>query len=241
MGIYVFNKDALVQSLVDDAARDESGHDFGHDVIPPLVADGSRKVFGYRFKGYWRDVGTIESYFQANMELLDDLPELDLYEPEMRIRTRVTGYPPAKIGRGAELSRALIDLGCIINGRIEHSVISPGVFVEAGAVVRDSIVFDDTHIEAGAVIERSIIDKEVRVGAGCHIGYGDDQSPNRERPDIVNCGITIVGKRAEVPPGLRVGRNCVIGPGVVVPEMEDLYLASGSTLRVPQRLSPFTV
>jgi glucose-1-phosphate adenylyltransferase len=159
----------------------------------------------------------------------------------MRIRTRVTGYPPAKIGGDAELSRALIDLGCIINGRIEHSVISPGVYVEAGAVVRDSIIFDDTRIEAGAAVERSIIDKEVRVGAGCHIGYGDDQSPNRERPDIVNCGITIVGKRAEVPPGLRVGRNCVIGPGVVVPEMEDLYLASGSTLRVTQRLSPFTV
>ncbi len=241
MGIYVFNKDVLVDSLVEDAGRDVSGHDFGHDVIPPLVADPTRKIFAYRYGGYWRDVGTIESYFQANMELLGDLPDLDMYEPEMRIRSRVTGYPPAKIGPEAEISRALLDLGCIINGRVEHSVLSPGVFVEKGAVVRDSIVFDDTRIEAGAVIDRSIIDKEVTVGAGSHIGYGDDWRANRERPDIVNCGITIVGKRAEIPANLRVGRNCVIGPRVVVTPPEDNYLASGSTLRAPQLMAPFSV
>ncbi|MEX1252892.1 MAG: glucose-1-phosphate adenylyltransferase [Dehalococcoidia bacterium] len=241
MGIYLFNKDVLVQSLISDANRGGSGHDFGGNVIPPLVADGGHKVFGYRYQGYWRDVGTIESYFEANMELLGDLPELDMYEPEMRVRSGITGYPPAKIGRHAEISRALIDLGCIINGHVEHSVISPGVFIEEGAIVRDSIIFDDTHIEAGAVVERSIIDKEVRVGARCRVGYGDDWTANRERPDIVNSGATIVGKRAEVPPDLRIGRNCVIGPRVVVSVPEDNYLPSGSTLRAPQLMAPFSV
>ena len=241
MGIYVCNKEVLLQSLTKDAEREESEHDFGRDIIPPLVADPSRKVYGHHFQGYWRDVGTIESYFQANMDLLDDLPELNLYDPDTRIRTRITGHPPAKVNRQAQVSRSLLEQGCIINGRVEHSVLSPGVHVEEGAVIRDSIIFDDAHIEAGAVIERSILDKQVRIGRGCHIGYGEDWTPNRDRPDIVNCGITIIGKRAEVPPRVRIGRNCVIGPGVMAAGIEEDYIPSGTTLRTPQRASSFTV
>ncbi len=241
MGIYVFSKDTLIQSLVEDAEQEESEHDFGPNIIPSLVADPSRKVYGYRFQGYWRDVGTIESYFEANMDLLEDLPELNLYDPDTRIRTRFTGYPPAKIGRKAECSRSLLELGCIINGRVEHSVLSPGVYVEEGAVIRDSIIFDDTHIASGAVIDRSIVDKAVQVGKDCHVGYGDDWTPNRERPDIVDCGITIIGKRVEIPPRVRVGRNCVIGPGVLASDITDDYLPSGTTLRASPRTTPFTV
>lgn len=241
MGIYVFNKDMLMRSLVEDAERDESEHDFGGDVVPFLVTDPTVKLYGYRFSGYWRDVGTIEAYYQANMDLLDDIPEFNLYDPDSRIRTRVTGYPPAKIGRHAEISRSLLELGCIINGRVEHSVLSPGVYVEAGAVVRDSIIFDDTRIEAGAVIDRSIVDKEVVIGSDCIIGYGDDWSPNRERPDVVSCGITIVGKRAQVPPGIRLGRNCVIGAGVAMPGSPGEYVASGTTFRGQQRIPSLTV
>ncbi len=241
MGVYLFNKDVLIQSLIEDAESEESGHDFGRDIIPLVLRRGDKSVCSYRFHGYWRDVGTIEAYFQANMDLLVDLPELNLYDPETRIRTRVTGYPPAKIGRNAEISRSLLDLGCVVNGTVEHSVLSPGVYVEEGAVVRDSIVFDDTHIEAGAVIERSILDKEVLIGEGCHIGYGDDWTANHERPDIVSCGITIAGKRAQVPAGLRIGRNCVIGPGVVATGLEDSYIPSGTTLRGQQRAPSFSV
>jgi len=120
-------------------------------------------------------------------------------------------------------------------------VLSPGVNVEEGAVVRDSIIFDDTHVEAGAVIERSIIDKEVRIGEGCRIGHGEDFSPNHERPDIVNCGISIVGKRAQIAAGLRVGRNCVIGPGVTVSDAENGCIASGTTIRGEQRVGSFSV
>ena len=241
MGIYLFNRDVLVHSLVQDAENDESERDFGRDVLPLILKDPAKKMYGYRFDDYWRDVGTLESYYQANMDLLDDIPDLNLYDPATRIRTRVTGYPPAKIGRNAGIFRSLLDLGCIINGQVEHSVLSPGVYVEEGAVVRDSIIFDDTHVEAGAVIERSIIDKEVQIGEGCRIGYGEDFSPNHERPDIVSCGISIVGKRAQIAAGLRVGRNCVIGPGVTVSDAENGCIASGTTIRGEQRVGSFSV
>ena len=241
MGIYVFTKETLVAALRADAELEESKHDFGRDIIPALVEDQSLSVYGYRFNGYWRDVGTIESYFQANMDLLEDHPELDMYDPETRIRTVFTGYPPAKIDRQAEIRSSLLELGCIINGRVEHSVLSPGVRIDEGAVVRDSIIFDDTHIASGAVVDRSIIDKEVEIGKGCLIGDGDDWTANRERPDIVNCGITIVGKRVEIPRGVRIGRNCVIGPGVQASSIETDSLPSGTTLRLTEQTSLFTV
>ena len=241
MGIYIFNKDTLRQALLADAERDESEHEFGRDIVTMLVADPAKTVYGYRFSGYWRDVGTVEAYYQANMDLLEEIPEFDLYDPESRIRTRVTEYPPAKIGRHAEISRSLLDLGCIINGRVEHSVLSPGVFVEEGAVVRDSIIFDDTRVEAGAVIERSIIDKDVIIGRDSRVGHGEDWTVNRERPDVVNTGITIIGKRAQVPRGVLIGRNCVVGPGVVVPGTPGEFIASGTTFRGQQQIPALSV
>jgi glucose-1-phosphate adenylyltransferase len=242
MGIYCFNRQALIDALVEDARRFESDHDFGHDVIPMLVEDGSSRVFGFPFKGYWRDVGTIESYYQGNMDLLEDLPELNLYDPDTRIRTRVTGYPPGKVGWRAYIQRSLLDLGCIVNGHVEHSVLSPGVYVEEGAVVRDSIIFDDCRIEAGAIVERSIIDKDVTVGKNAYVGYGDDFAPNKERPDIVDAGVTIVGKRAAVQPYVRIGRNCVIGPNVTVDSRnQDGYLPSGTTIREKPKEYPYRV
>jgi glucose-1-phosphate adenylyltransferase len=229
-----------MDQLVADSQADTT-HDFGADIIPAMVEDPLSRVYGYRFDGYWRDVGTIESYFEGNMDLLEDLPQLNLYDPESRIRTRVTGYPPAKVGRRAYISRSLVELGCIINGHIEHSVLSPGVYVEEGAVVRDSIVFDDCRIESGAIVEKSIIDKQVVVGKNAYVGYGDDWAPNRDRPDIVNNGITIVGKRAKLPPYVRIGRNCVIGPNVVAEGMEDGYIPSGITIRSPESTFPYRV
>ncbi|MDE3097304.1 MAG: glucose-1-phosphate adenylyltransferase [Chloroflexota bacterium] len=240
MGIYVFNREVLIEQLVEDARHDTT-HDFGRDIIPAMVEDPSSRVYGFRFDGYWRDVGTIESYFEGNMDLLEDLPALNLYDPDTRIRTGITGDPPAKIGRRAYISRSLLELGCIINGHVEHSVLSPGVYVEEGAVVRDSIIFDNCHIEQGAIVERSILDKDVRVGKNAYIGYGDDWSANDERPDIVNCGITIIGKRARLPAYMRIGRNCVIGPNVVPGPTEEGYIKSGTTIRAAERHFPYTV
>ncbi len=238
MGIYVFNRDALTEELMRDSQMD-STHDFGRDIIPHMVEKGLR-VYGYRFRGYWRDVGTIESYYEANMDLLADLPDLNLYDRRNRMRTRMRGYPPPKVGRRAYISRSLLDQGCIINGHVEHSVLSPGVYVEEGAVVRDSIIFDDVRVEAGAIIERSIVDKRASVGKNAYVGYGDNFTPNLDRPDIVHAGITIVGKRAKLPPYVRVGRNVVIGPGVAAKAVEDNYIPSGTTIRAPAGPFPYT-
>lgn len=237
-GIYVFKKDVLIDQLQADAARTTS-HDFGRDILPEMI--GRYRVFGYPLKGYWRDVGTVESYWQANMDLLVDLPELDLYDLEAAPRTREHRYPPVKIGPRAQVSRSLVTEGDIINGQVEHSVISPGVYIEAGAIVRDSIIFDGCRIDRGAVIERSILDKEVHVRENAVIGGTGDFSPNVERPELLNSGISIVGKRAKLPAGIQIGRNCVIGPVVREDEFESLFIPSGSTVRTRRPLGPFGV
>ncbi len=238
-GIYVFNKDVLIDRLLADAADSTSTHDFGRDIIPRMIGD--YRVFGYRLKGYWRDVGTIDAYWQANMDLLVDLPELDLYNPETAIRTREPRYPPAKIGPRAYVVRSLLNTGDIVNGHIEHSVISPGVYIEDGAVVRDSIVFDGCRIERGAVVDRAVLDKEVYVAEGCVIGAGEDYTPNRERPDLLASGITIVGKRARFPAGAQIGRNAIVGPTVREDDFPQLWVPSGETVRSRRPLGPLGV
>ncbi len=237
-GIYVFNKDVLLDRLVADAAT-SSSHDFGRDIIPGMI-EGYR-VFGYRLSGYWRDVGTVDAYWQANMDLLVDLPELDLYNPDTAVRTREPRYPPAKIGPRAYAARSLLNSGDIINGHVEHSVISPGVYIEDGAIVRDSIVHDGCRIERGAVVDRAVLDKQVFVAEGCNIGASDDYTPNRERPDLLSSGITIVGKRARFPAGAQVGRNCIIGPDVRDDDFSNQWVASGETVRSKRPLGPLGV
>ena len=142
MGVYVFSKRALQRWLTD------KNRDFGRDVIPAMLAGGAR-VYGYRFDGYWQDVGTIQSFWEANMALLDDNPELDLYDREWLIHTRSEERAPAKVGPTAQVHRSLISHGCVINGTVVNSVLSPGVRVDVGAVVRDSIVMFDTVIRSG--------------------------------------------------------------------------------------------
>jgi glucose-1-phosphate adenylyltransferase len=208
MGIYVFDKNVLIDCL-GEHGQTKGGHDFGHDILPEII--GKYKVYGYRYRGYWRDVGTVESYWQANMDLIADLPELNLYDSGADIRTVYRGEPPVKIGPGAQIVKSLISNGAIINGRVERSIIFPGVFVEDDAEVRDSIIFDDTTVGRGAVVDRSIVDKQVWIGSGCHVGYGDDFAPNKEEPENLNAGITIVGKGARIPGDVKIGRNCKIG------------------------------
>jgi len=227
MGIYVFKRESLIEALEEDAHR-RSGHDFGHDVIPARL--GRDRVFGYRFDGYWRDIGTIDAYWQANMDLLAELPELNLYDPNNIVRTQDQQRPPLKAGPGSRISRSILSSGCIINGDVQNSVLSPGVFVEEGATVVDSILFDDCHISTGALVHRSILDKLAFVGAHSHVGWGDDYTPNQEEPEVLNSGITIVGKRARIPNNIRIGRNCIVGPGVREEDLPGDYIASGSSI-----------
>jgi glucose-1-phosphate adenylyltransferase len=228
MGVYVFSKRALQQWLSDTRV------DFGHDVIPAMIEGGAR-VSGYRFDGYWQDVGTVQSYWEANLALLSDAPELDLYDREWVIHTRSEERAPAKIGATAQVHRSLISHGCVINGSVVNSVLSPGVVVDVGAVVRDSIVLFDSVIRPGAVVDRAILDKEVAVGPGAIVGEGTDYDEvNRREPGRLNTGITVVGKRAVVPRGVRIGRNVLIGEGVRATDFPSRVVRSGSTVERPR-------
>lgn len=235
MGIYVFSKHALMECLEEDAHRENSTHDFGKDILP--LALGKYQIYGYRFRGYWRDVGTVESYWQANMDLIVDLPQLNLYDPETTVRSVPLNASPAKIGPRAQISRSLICDGAIINGRVENSVISPGVYVEEGAYIKDSVIFSSTIISRDSFVHRAIIDKQVWVGPVCHIGWGEDYSPNAEEPNYLYTGITVVGKGAKVPPGTKIGRNCRIGCWVEKDDYPSDFIPSGASMdrKTPRR------
>jgi len=226
MGIYVFNKDVLFAVLEDTHRR--GLQDFGSQIIPDAIS--KYRIHGYKYRGYWRDVGTIEAYWQANMDLIIDLPPFNLYEPESQVRTPSVDMPPVKLGPRAQISRSLVSNGCIINGTVLNSVLSPHVYVEEGAQVVDSIVFDDTIISRDAIVHRSILDKECYVAPGCRIGHGDDYTPNKDEPLYLNCGITVIGKGARLPPELKVGRNCRIDPQVQERDFSTLVVPSGSSV-----------
>ncbi len=230
MGIYLFKKDVLQKCLGEDAGSITSKHDFGKNILPRIVEKGG--VFAYNFDGYWRDVGTVSSYWQANMDLLEISPYL-LLSTEWPIRTKEDDRPPAMVSE--RVVGSLLSHGCVIRGRVEHSIISPGVQVAEGAVVKDSIIMSDTVIGSDSVIDYSILDKEVVIEAGCHIGFGDDYQVNHKKPTVINTGLTIVGKRAKVPAGVKIGRNCVIFSNVVEGDFPGTEIQSGETIKSKRR------
>jgi glucose-1-phosphate adenylyltransferase len=208
MGIYVFNYDTLVRVLLDDAKNEASSKDFGKDIFPKMLADDLR-VFAYPYSEYWVDVGTVQSYWEAHMDLLQDTPPLDLLDRDWIIHTRSEERPPVNIRTGATVNHSLITDGCTIEGTVEYSILSPGVRVARGAVVKQSIILPDTVIEAGAVVDKCIIDKNTVIGRFAHIGYGADYTPIKEMG--MNTGITVVGKGTRIPAEIKIGRNVVIG------------------------------
>jgi len=199
--------------------------------VIPAMLDGGARVFGYHFEGYWQDVGTIQSYWEANLALLEDNAALDLYDRDWLIHTRSEERAPAQVGPTAQVHRSLISHGCVINGTVVNSVLSPGVRVDVGAVVRDSIVMFDSVIRSGAVIDRAILDKEVVVGSGAIVGDGPDfDTPNKQEPTRLNTGITVVGKRAIIPRGVRIGRNVKIAGDVKATDFPSRMVRSGSSI-----------
>ena len=234
MGVYVFSKKALRRWLTEDNV------DFGRNVIPAMIDAGAR-VFGYHYMGYWQDVGTIQSYWEANMALLADDPELDLYDKDWVIHTRSEERAPAKVGPTAQVHRSLISHGCVIDGTVVNSVLSPGVRVGVGAVVRDSIVMFDSVIRSGAVVDRSILDKEVVVGQGALVGDGPfPDRPNKQEPGRLNTGITVVGKRAVIPRGVRIGRNVRVAADIRSSDFVGRVVKSGESVEprpTPKRRS----
>jgi glucose-1-phosphate adenylyltransferase len=234
MGIYVFNLETLARVLIEDARATEAGgvptqHDIGRDIIPNMMARGDG-VYAYPFTGYWQDVGTVQSYWEAHMGLLGERPSFDLYDRSWVIHTLSEERPPAYISEGCNVTRSLISHGCVIKGTVERSVLSPGVLVAEGAVVRDSIILGDTVISAGSTVDRAILDKTVTVGKNCRIGHGDDTTPNKQEPAWLNSGITLVGKGSYLPDNLTVGRNCKIGTDLLPQDFPTNTIASGETV-----------
>jgi glucose-1-phosphate adenylyltransferase len=223
MGVYVFSRKALLKWM------DEERIDFGRHVIPAML-DGGARVYGYQFAGYWQDVGTIQSFWEANMALLVDHPELDLYDKDWIIHTKSEERAPAKLGPTAQVHRSLISHGCVIEGTVVNSVLSPGVRVGVGAVVRDSIVMFDSVIGSRAVVDRAILDKEVTVGAGAIVGEGPDDTPNRQEPGRLNTGITVVGKQSSIPRGARIGRNVRVAEKVRTTDFVKKVIPSGASV-----------
>lgn len=228
MGIYIFSAEMLIRRL-SEGSEGSPRVDFGKHVIPAMI--GADQVFAYPFEGYWVDVGTIQSYWETSMDLLDPANSLNLYDPGWVIHTLSQERPPAKIGPQALVRQSMICNGCNVRGRVERSVLSSGVYVSPGAIVRDSIVMNDTWIGPGALLDRVIVDKNAVVGAGVQLGYGDDlTTPNKQQPDKLNTGISIVGKGAHIPAGIRIGRNVVINADRDEEDFPAGEVASGETI-----------
>lgn len=232
MGVYVFNTEALSQVLLEDANDPHSDHDFGRNIIPRMIQH--HRVYAYPYSGYWVDVGTVQAYWEAHMDLLVDEPLLNLLDRNWIIHTPSEERPPVNIRTGATVSHSLITDGCVIEGTVEYSVLSPGVKVARGAVVRNSIILTDSEVRAGAVVDRSVVDKRAIIGENAHVGYGADYSPN-PLGDLAS-GISLVGKNGFVKPGIKVGRNCVVASDVRPDDFVDDVMPSGTTVgRLPGR------
>jgi glucose-1-phosphate adenylyltransferase len=212
MGVYVFNYAAL-EEMFDNAEEGESRRDFGKDIIPAMIEQG-RNVYAYPYGGYWVDVGTIDAYWEAHMDLLASPPSLNLNDRTWVIHTRSEERPPVRIHRNATIADSLITDGSTVadNATVIRSVLSPGVYVGPGAVVRDSVILNDAYIEAGATVERCIIDKIAVVGAGAYVGSMSDAG---------GLGITCIGKNTRVPPGFTVGRSVTLGSDLTIEDFEQ--------------------
>lgn len=230
MGIYVFDTDYLLQLLGEDRAE----VDFGMHLIPKAIERDD--VFAYPFHDYWRDVGTIQSYWQANMDLLEEHSGIspESWRVRPNIESSVKGSadrPPARFLPGATVHGSLISAGCTIAGEVYNSVLSPGVTVAKGAIVRDSILLHDVKVAAQARIDLAILDKRVTVQQGAVVGHGHNKEiPNDKYPSHLYTGISLVGKEATIPAQIKIGRNCIIAPWSRAEDFPGPELASGATL-----------
>lgn len=206
MGIYVFSWPALRAYLTADATDTKSSHDFGKNVIPNMLA-GSERLFAYRFEGYWKDVGTIESYWEANMDLLGDEPALDLFDPSWRIYSVSPTQPPHFLADTARVVCSLITEGCQVSGEVENSVLFPGVQIGEGAKVKDSIIMPYASIGANAIITKAIIGRKSVVEAGAQLGA---DGPAEQEGSRWFSGITLIGDNLNITSETKIKRNALL-------------------------------
>ncbi len=216
MGVYVFRADILFDRLQRDAKDPVSKHDFGGNIIPEMIEEQFR-VYNYVFDGYWRDVGTVQSYLDAHIDMLNKDSGLNITDWDVRTNLEertLSDRPPAKFLEHANVSNSVISRGCLINGTVEHSIISPGVMMEEGAVVRNSVIMHDCRIGKNTVLDHVVSDKDVIFGQGSQIAVSGENTPNEDFPKYLNTGISIFGKGANVPEKTTIEKNCVIYPHV---------------------------
>ncbi len=225
MGIYLFNYDLLKKVLLNIHREDL---DFGKHIIPYLIENTKERVYAYRFTDYWMDVGTYDAYLDTNLEMTKEYTKLDLYDPTWKVYTKSEDLPPVKVGKEAVINQSLVSNGCIIEGTVINSVISPGVRIGRGTVVKDSVILNDAIISENVTIQRSIIDKKVVIGRNAFVGFGNDFTPNKEKPHLLSSGITVIEKKTVVPGHTVIGRNCRI---FRTANFDSKIVESGETLQ----------
>ncbi|BBJ28349.1 glucose-1-phosphate adenylyltransferase [Athalassotoga saccharophila] len=229
MGIYIFNWPLLREILIKDSRDENSSHDFGKDIMPNLVSQ--KAIYAYEFEGYWRDVGTIDAFWEANIDLTRSMPALNLYDPNWRFYTHSAEMPPAFFGKEAKILNSLTSEGCIVNGTAESSVLFQGVILGRGSYVKNSVVMTNVKIGENCVIENAIISENVVVGNNCQIGIGEN-IPNEKYPNIYNSGISVIGEYVIVGDDVRIGKNASIGNFLNMEEMKVKEVPGGKNLRV---------
>lgn len=226
MGIYIFSWPVLKEALI--RLSSQPNCDFGKHIIPYCGAKGMR-MFAYEYNGYWKDVGTLGSYWEANMELIDIIPEFNLYEEFWKIYTNCMNLPPQYISPEGVVDKCIISNGSEIFGEVHSSVLGAGVTVGKGSVVRDSIIMRDVVIGEDCVIEKAIIAENTVIGSNVSIGVGSDV-PNRVRPDIYSGGLATIGENSVIPSDVQIGKNTAISGATAAADYLNGILESGETL-----------
>ncbi|MCY3780554.1 MAG: glucose-1-phosphate adenylyltransferase [Chloroflexi bacterium] len=231
MGVYVFDYSVLERVLAEDQDDADSEHDFGKNILPKMVA-ANMNIFAYPYGGYWIDVGTIDAYWEAHMDLLSSPPSLNLNDRTWVIHTRSEERPPVRIGADTRIVDSMITDGSVIGAgaMIERSVLSPGVFVGPGAVIRESVILNDAYIESGAHVERALVDKIAVIGKNARVGFWQDMGDLK---------ITSVGKNARIPPEFTIGAGSVVGSDCThesFARFSDLTVPAGSDVEFSSRI-----
>jgi len=228
MGIYVFKRSALEKYLILDENTEGSSNDFGKNILPAMLRDDCI-LQGYKFNGYWKDVGTIKSYWEANMDLVNRIPEFNLYDTNWRIYTQSYNLPAHVVGEKSLITESIVGVGSRVDGIVERSIIFPGVNIKEGSVIKDSIIMSYTDIEEDCEIYKSIIGEGVKIGKCSKIGFGENID-NEFKPDIYNSEITVIGENTELDDEMIIGKNVVIDCDSIPTDINSNIVKSGTSL-----------
>ncbi|MDO4451938.1 MAG: glucose-1-phosphate adenylyltransferase [Lachnospiraceae bacterium] len=226
MGIYIFSWPVLKEALQELSSQPNC--DFGKHIIPYCHSKNQR-LFAYEYNGYWKDVGTLSSYWEANMELIDIIPEFNLYEEFWKIYTNSGVLPPNYVSDQSAVERSIICNGASIYGEVHNSILGSRVRIGKGTIIRDSIIMNETEIGENCVVDKAIIAENVKVGDNVTIGIGSDK-PNKMRPDIYNSGLATIGEKSVIPSDVQIGKNTALSGVTSKEDYIGGVLESGETL-----------